>query len=225
MHITLGFPDLHDSSSLPQLQCVRAGIKRVQASRRSPPTRIRLPITSALLDKLHTYWEEASHPDKLALWAASALCFAGFFRLGELLPSSENQLTLNSGGIKWGDVAVDDPRNPAMVKVQLSVYAGRTNLLRCPVVAVVSYMAAHSQQPGPFFRRKSGRPLTKPQFVTEVRNALTAAGRIGVATAAAEAGIPDSAIQTLGRWSSAAFLAYIRTPRQKLAALTSSIMQ
>ena len=35
--------------------------------------------------------------------------------------------------------------------------------------------------------------------------------RIGGATALAAAGIPDSTIQTLGRWKSLAFLAYIRT--------------
>ena len=84
------------------LQRVRAGIKRVQAIRRSPPARIRLPITPALLDKLRAHWEEASHPDKLALWAASTLCFAEFFRLGELLPSSESQPTPQFGRYKVG---------------------------------------------------------------------------------------------------------------------------
>ena len=142
---------------------------------------------------------------------------------------------------------MDKPRNPLMVKVHLGmskcnqfgkgmdVYVGRTNSLRSLVVAVVSYMAGCGQQPGPFFRRQSGRPLIKPQFVTEVRKALTEAGLdqiefachsfpIGAATAAAEAGIFDSTIQTLGGWSSAAFLAYIRTPHQKLALLPNSVM-
>ena len=118
----------------------------------------------------------------------------------------------------------------------VDVYVGKASPLRCPVVAVVSYMAMRGQQPGLFFRRQSGKPLTKPQFIAEVKKALTAAGldhgpfsghsfRIGAATAAAQAGIPDSAIQTLGRWNNAAFLSYIRTPRQKLASLTSSVMQ
>lgn len=38
--------------------------------------------------------------------------------------------------------------------------------------------------------------------------------RIGAATAAAKAGIEDSVIQSLGRWSSAAFLTYIRILRE-----------
>ena len=70
--------------------------------------------------------------------------------------------------------------------------------------------------------------------MARVRDALTRAGyacqdyaghsfRIGAATTAAAAGIPDSTIQALGRWSSAAFLRYIRTPRDRLALLSASL--
>ena len=56
-------------------------------------------------------------------------------------------------------------------------------------------------------------PLTKSRFVEMVRARLVRVGishtgysghsfRIGAATTAAQAGIPDSAIQALGRWSS-----------------------
>ncbi len=41
--------------------------------------------------------------------------------------------------------------------------------------------------------------------------------RIGTATTAALAGVEDSTIQALGRWHSAAFLQYIRLPREQLA--------
>ena len=46
---------------------------------------------------------------------------------------------------------------------------------------------------------------------------------IGAATTAAKAGMEDSMIQTLGRWHSAAFLRYIRTPHNRLAALSVSL--
>ena len=89
---------------------------------------------------------------------------------------------------------------------------------------------------GAFFRFADGTPLTKPHFVELVREALTRAGvpvsaysghsfRIGAATAAAQAGIPDSMIQALGRWSSPAFLSYIRTPRDQLAQFSRSMAQ
>ena len=41
--------------------------------------------------------------------------------------------------------------------------------------------------------------------------------RIGAATAAAAAGIPDHTIKMLGRWQSEAYHLYIRTPRETLA--------
>lgn len=44
--------------------------------------------------------------------------------------------------------------------------------------------------------------------------------RIGAATTAAERGIEDSMIKALGRWKSDAFQAYVRIPREKLAALS-----
>ena len=182
----------------------------------------------------------------MVLWAAAASCFAGFFRSGELLPASEAQRDVQKP-VQWGEVTVDDARTPTMLKVHLrvskcdqfgegvDVCMGKTNTPRCPVVAVVAYMAGREHDPGPFFLTHQRKPLTKPHFVAEVRKGLTAVGldqasfsghsfRIGAATAAAQAGIPDSAIQMLGRWSSTAFLSYIRTPRQQLATLTSSIV-
>ena len=76
--------------------------------------------------------------------------------------------------------------------------------------------------------------MTKSVFVAKVRQALEALGlnpeeyaghsfRIGAATAAARAGLKDSVIQALGRWNSAAFLHYIRTPRERLAAFTREL--
>ena len=41
--------------------------------------------------------------------------------------------------------------------------------------------------------------------------------RIGAATTAAEKGVEDSLIKTLGRWESNAYQTYIRVPREVLA--------
>ncbi len=74
----------------------------------------------------------------------------------------------------------------------------------------------------------------KPWFVEQLRGILRSRGlpqhqyaghsfRIGVATTAALAGVEDSTIQALGRWHSAAFLQYIRMPRETLAAVSASM--
>ena len=70
--------------------------------------------------------------------------------------------------------------------------------------------------------------------MTAVRQALEQAGvhpagysghsfRIGAATTAAQAGLDDSTIKMLGRWESAAYQRYIRTPRTTLAAITARL--
>ena len=76
--------------------------------------------------------------------------------------------------------------------------------------------------------------MTKPRFVTQIRDILCTIGlpqlhfaghsfRIGAATTAAAVGMEDSAIQMLGRWHSTAFLQYIRTPKERLAALLTTL--
>ena len=103
----------------------------------------------------------------------------------------------------------------------------------CPVNAARSYAACCGASPGAFCWA-AGAPLVQSRFVELVRSALTNACvpvsgyswhsfRIGAATTAAEARVPDFAIQALGRWASPAFLRYVRTPREHLARYSSSL--
>ena len=179
------------------------------------------------------------------LWAASCLCFFGFFRSGEITTPSNTGFdrTVHLG---WGDVAVDNPLSPAAIRVKLKrskcdqfgqgveVFVGRMQTPLCPVAAVLAYIASRGSAEGPFFRFASGLPLTKQKFVLCIRRALQEIGlpyrdfaghsfRIGAATAAAKAGLENSVIRTLGRWSSSAFYTYIRTPRENLTQFSSII--
>ena len=110
------------------------------------------------------------------------------------------------------------------------IYLGQCDSNLCPVVAVVSYMVLRGSAPGPFLQFADGRYLTRDQFRENVRSALQRAGidhsrysghsfRIGAATTAALRGLPDSLIKTLGRWESAAYTVYIRTPRETLCSV------
>jgi hypothetical protein len=144
------------------------------------------------------------------------------------------------------DMAVDNPQATRMVRLHLkqsksdqfgrgaNVIVGRTELDICPVAAILAYVAIRGDEPGPFFLTTKKAPLSKQAFVEEIRKLLRAlelpednyAGHsfhIGVATSAALAGIEDSTIQLLGRWQSGAFLRYIRTPHERLAAMSVAL--
>uniref|UniRef100_A0A1X7UVJ6 Tyr recombinase domain-containing protein n=1 Tax=Amphimedon queenslandica TaxID=400682 RepID=A0A1X7UVJ6_AMPQE len=79
-----------------------------------------------------------------------------------------------------------------------------------------------------------GNPLTRDQFVRLLRDALSSRGidsqqysghsfRIGAATAAAQANVPDHLIKVLGRWRSEAYQIYIQTPPTVWAAVSTSL--
>ena len=116
LQISLGFPDPQDTSSLPRLKLVLMGIRRLQSRSRANAARIRLPITFSILSSIKKVWEDAGvDHDRLLLWAAATVCFFGFFRSGEIpVPSTAAfDPTIH---LSWGDVAVDDPANPSVIR-------------------------------------------------------------------------------------------------------------
>ena len=131
--------------------------------------------------------------------------------------------------LAWGNISISDDSRMLRVFLKHSktdqygrgveIFIGRTGDLLCPVEAVSTYVSCQGSIAGLFFRSEDGVLLMKAQFVGIVRSALVRASvsvlgysvhsfRIGAATAAAEAGIPDSTIQALGHWLSSAFLSY-----------------
>ena len=97
----------------------------------------------------------------------------------------------------------------------------------CPVAAILDYRVRRGSHPGPFFIFSDGRFLTRACLVSRLKVALVTAGvgdmkysghnlRIGAATTVAACGVQDSLIKTLGRWESAAYMPYVRTPRETL---------
>ena len=180
------------------------------------------------------------------LWAAACMCFFGFLRCGEIVVPSDSTFN-GTSHLAAGDVRVDNTSNPQYVQVNIKasktdpfrqgvfVYLGRTKVDACPVAAVLAYIVLRGPAPGPFFQFADGRPLTCDRFVAAVRAALRNASvddskysghsfRTGAATMAAQQGIPDSLIKTLGRWESSAYTIYIRTPRETLCNVSQILM-
>ena len=228
--IQSGGPD-PSRTDMPQLHYVLRAIKRATpvGSRQ-----VRLSITPSILHHLHSVW--AASPVTYTshmLWAACCLGFFAFLRSGEFTCPSAR--AYNGSMLSPADIVVDSRDHPTSLTVLLkasktdvfqaghSLLIGTTGDLFCPVAAILGYLAIRPDGPGPLFIYEDGTPLSRSRLVQAVRSALTSIGtidlsrytghsfRIGAATTAARAGIPDSMIQTLGRWKSSSFLSYIRT--------------
>ena len=223
----------HPSFHSPHMAVLLRGIKRSQA--RQGPRRQRLPITAMLMRRIKGTL--ASQPTKYAnrlLWAACCVGFFGFLHCSEFL-IPDGVLFYTSTHLSLEDIFVD--RSTSEWTVYVRIKASKTDQLRqgttialgstgtdlCPVAALIGFLSARGQTPGPLFCLGSGHPLRRKAFSSQVQQALSAAGldgnlfnshsfRIGAATTTNGVGIPDSTIQLLGRWQSSAFQRYIQTP-------------
>jgi hypothetical protein len=112
--------------------------------------------------------------------------------------------------------------DPFKVDQGCTILIGPSGHQICPVAALSRYLAIRGSLPGPLFLCVTGAPLSPSMVNAWFRFILKAAGvpgnysshsfRIGAATSAALAGVPDHVIKILGRWSSDCYLRYIRTP-------------
>ena len=231
--------------AIPLLTYVLRGIHRLgPGAPRSP----RLPITPGILGLLLETWSRAtedSRHDSVMLWAACCTGFFGFLRAGEFTCSSWQ--AFHTDMLSPRDVSVDSHDQPTVVSVLLrrsktdpfgqgvTIHLGRTGLPICPVVALLAYLALRGQRPGPLFLFRDGSPLSRQRLIHRVKQVLQSHGidttaftghsfRIGAATTAASMGFEDSYIQILGRWRSAAYQRYIRSPVQALAASSRRLL-
>lgn len=178
------------------------------------------------------------------IWAAMNLCFFGFLRSGELCcPTSSSFDT--TAHLAPGDLSLDSLVHPSKLFVTIkasktdpillgvTLVLGITNMDLCPLMAILPYVALCGPGAGPLFHLESGLFLTGDRFVVDVRRLLQAAGRdptqysghsfrIDAATTAA--GVEGHTIQTLGRWHSSAYLAYIWLSRESLAQISTTLV-
>ena len=145
--------------------------------------------------------------------------------------------------LSWGNIQVDSHDHPSYLRIVLwqcktdlfgagvSLFVGATGDTLCPVTAVLSYLSVRPNRPGPLFMYQDGRPLSQVDLVAAICQVLAADGldvsrfnghsfQIGTATTAAQVGIPESVIQSLGCWKSSAFMIYVRTSPQQLTAIS-----
>lgn len=220
------------------------GIRRVQAQQ--APARVRLPITASLMRRIKA---QLSLPPasylKVLIWAACSIGFFGFLRAGEfLVPDgaqydpgrhlSLSDINLVTSAPQWHFLVTIKASKTDQFFQGAQVVLGATGSDLCPVEALLDYLSSRGHGPGPLFILPDGGPLRRTQFVQEVQQALSASGlaglnfnshsfRIGAATSASAAGIPESTIKALGRWKSMAYQQYVRPSMDDLAEVSSQL--
>ena len=200
-------------------------MKKVEAEK-GIDRRERLHMTPHILRRIKVMCEpSASDPDVVMLWAARCLGFFGFLRTGEMTVPSYSAYD-PSVHLSYKDIAVDDLANPQTVSVfikqsktdlfrrGINLFVGRTSSDLCPVMALLNYLVVRGPREGSLFMFSDGR---RCRALGHPSKYCGHSFRIGAATAAAERGMEDSVIKTLGRWRSLAYLEYIRNPREQLA--------
>ena len=235
----------YKSQLTPRLYQVIKGIQKTQCITKSPKTR--KPLTYKILEGVRSVL--LKHPctqDDLMIWAACCIAFFGLLRVSEFTTPTQTHFTPSSH-LSLADVALDSRTYPQVVRITLKqsktdqirqgthLYLGRTGHHVCPVEAIIPYLIARGNRPGPLFMLQNGKMLTRSIFSAAIHKVLlevklnpqcfnTHSFRIGAATSAKQAGISDAYLKALGRWKSHAYLKYIRLSSQDLANLSRNLI-
>ena len=232
-HVDLGAPD--PTSGATRLARLLRGIRRSRTS----PAFIRLPITNRLMLVLQSALAVPLF-DHIMFWAACCTAFFGFLRVSEF--------TCSGVFVPGRHLGFDDIDWDAAGHYRLFLHTSKTDPFHhgctillgpsghqvCPVAAMSRYLAIRGSTPGPLFICANGTPLSPSMVNAWLRSILKGAGvlgnysshsfRIGAATSAALAGVPDHVIKILGRWSSDCYVRYIRTPPHVILSVARHIV-
>ena len=210
---------------IPQLTMALRGTRRLCSKR---PKQCK-PITIELLSRLVAELRKGVFDpyNDVLMHTALTTGFWGFFRSGELFPEKFSPHL----HITCADVILHDDRATIHLKssktdverrgVDIQLFQTRNSV--CAVTALRNFIRIRDQCDvhSPFFCSQYGQPFTRRVFVSRLKHLLLRLGidstsysghsmRVGAATSAAAAGVPDHLIQALGRWSSLSYLRYIR---------------
>lgn len=192
---------------------------------------ISLPVLQQLIDSLPHIC--SSQFESTMFKAVFLGAFFGFLRVGEFAVGSNSQV--QESVLVFGDVQFSQSGSQEQFVVlnfrqSKNNQRGLPQRIRlvpascpslCPVLGFVDFVAICPVFAGPFFCHFDRSSLTRHQFNSVLRKAVSFAGlggqcirghsfRIGAASSAAAFGVSHDDIRAMGRWRSNAFLSYIR---------------
>ena len=213
------------------LKRVLKGVQRCHGTETVKP---RLPITMPTLRKLVDACDHLPvlpEHDRVLFKSAVLLAFFGFLRCSEFTEGLTREcIRFESGSMT---ILLKRSKTDQFGK-GVHIVIGPAGRPYCPVYAMLRYLAMIGS-------RNASTPLyvlARAVFTSTVRLLLEKAAvpnielysghsfRIGAATTAAMAGIPDSLIRSAGRWQSDVCLRYMRIPmetKSKISAQLASV--
>ena len=218
----------------PLLQYLCTAIRRSKGDKTQTRHPITLPLLRAIKTELSNR-ESLVSCDKALYWAAFTLAFYGFLRASEYTAPNpthfkkqlhllRENVTVNKDAM---EVLIKGSKTDQFRK-STTLHLPRLGTDTCPVKAMKTFLRHRKHRSTePLFTFHNGRFLTRLDVSTMTKSLLARSVkdvsfysshsyRIGAATTAAAAGLPDSQIQTLGRWRSGAYKSYIRTSPESL---------
>ena len=228
----------------PQLERTIQGIKH---DHNEPQRRTRTPLTRPYLLRILSTHRSPNY-ENAVIQAVFTLAFAGFLRVGEFTYSradtelgpafpkwflTKRCIRLSSNGEYLELNLPSSKTDPFRARIKLTIAA--THNLGCPVRAMKEFLArdTHRPQHAPLFciGKDEQQAFTREYVIQILQQRARAAGledstlnghifRRGAATWAAEVGILDNEIQTLGWWWSDAYKAYIEYSQEEQISLS-----
>ena len=209
----------------------------------------RLPITIQILRALVDMFSSGCFglTEDCMMLAVVNLAFFGFLRCGEFTVLRSDQFDPSRNLLVKDVTFYPNHLQPTYMTVRLKyskadpfgrghiVTLYKTNTTTCPVKAMQQYLNSRRLSlDQPLFLTRGDLPLTRPYFLSLLRESLAKLGvsplsyaghsfRIGAATTAAASGLQDWLIRALGRWTSDCYKIYIRTPLPTLQTAAQSI--
>ena len=245
-HVSAGLHSHFYQQLSPCLHSVLKGIKKTQAI--TQPAKTCLPITFDIMKNIKNLLSRQPNSYlNIMIWTACCLAFFGFLRVSEFTVPGDN-LFDESSDLSFNSTSIDNRDDPKQLKLIIkqsktdpfrrgvNIYLGATSNIICPLRGILPYLVLRDNHPGPLFMFEDGKSPTRPRFSIVLNNILpklhldkhlynTHSFRIGAATSARQAHIPDFYIKMLRRWKSDTYLTYLKTPPQELARLSKCITE
>lgn len=209
-----------DSAALstPRVRAALKGIRNLEADRSTARPGCTVKLLKGMCKRAKIVYSDF---EASLVSAVFRMAFFGFLRVSEYASTPANhQLMVNDCSVINKTLAIRIPSSKSSKKPIAIILRSQLDKEACPVLAYTKYMrmrpACASRQ---LFVGSDGEPLTSAH-VSQYLKALSPGDgslaltshsfRIGGATWAAQSGWSDADIRAHGRWSSEAFLSYIR---------------